>query len=88
MNTNSAHPSDLRQWLNALGAQIEDKQPDPMLILKTCQLVAMASADKTKPLPSDVFCEGINDQLARMALSAMCLGVIQTVGGQMRKANS
>lgn len=83
MTSDQPNPSDLRQWINVLSAQMQEKRVDPVLVLRTCQLVAMAMADKETPLPRDVFADGIDDAFARLTLSAMCMTMLQLVGGQL-----
>lgn len=66
-------PSELRQYLNALGAQFESESCDRDVVFKTCQLIVMAITDAKKPLPDDVFAPGMNDKLARLMISSGCL---------------
>lgn len=71
--------SELRQYLDVLGAQLKPGvESDPILVMKTCQLVAMAAADKTKTMPLDVFGLGLDDDVARAMLASFCLVTTRT----------
>ncbi len=78
-------PSALRQNIDILGAQFDPKttRVDPLLVMKTCQNVAMAATDKQTPLPDDIFAPGINDEIARIALSGLAMAVMSTLRQQM-----
>lgn len=74
-------PSDLRQYLNTLAAQLkEGAQTEVEVVFKTCQLIAMYAADKSKPMPLDVFAFDLDDNIARLMLASSCMTAIRTAG--------
>ncbi len=80
MKYNLNTPSDLRQMMDLLGAQLlPTSTVDPVLVMTTLRNVAMAATDKTRPLPDDVFAPGLNDDLCRFALSGMCMAMAQSL---------
>lgn len=79
MNNATPQVSELRQYLDVLGAQMKPGvESDPVLVMKTCQLIAMHAADKTKPMPLDVFGIGLDDDVARAMLASFCLVTTRT----------
>lgn len=82
------HPviSDLRQWLDVLGAQIETPgNVDRAVVMATCRNIAFAAADKARPIPEDVFAPGVSDTLMRCALTGLCMAVVQPLLTPVRK---
>jgi hypothetical protein len=60
MLSNLHPPSELRQMLDIIGAQLAEPKADPVLLMTTCRNILFA-ADGKKPLPDDVFAPGVND---------------------------
>lgn len=77
MKDEMPEPSELRQYLDVLGAQFDADSADRTVVFKTCQLIAMWAADEKKPIPEDVFPVGINNRVARLMLSAACMMAMQ-----------
>lgn len=79
-------PSDLRQYLNVLAVQLQpNTQTEIAVVFKNCQLIAMFAADKSKPMPLDVFAHDLDEAVARAMLSALCLITMQTASAQIAR---
>lgn len=70
------HPSDLRQYLNVLGEQLDAPAADRDVVMQTVKLVAMAAADNSQPMPEDVFAPGVPDKIARLMLATACTTIV------------
>ena len=81
--------SDLRQYLDVLGAQIAQGNTVPMdmpLVRQTCKNIIMEVADTAKPLPNDVFAEGLNETLRRAMVTGMVMTIFTALAGGAKKA--
>jgi hypothetical protein len=78
MQNNLREISPLRQMLDILGAQLEEKGAVDGALVATCvRNIVMAATDAKTPLPADVFQPGLSDALMRLALSSMCAAILQ-----------
>lgn len=82
MKNNLPTASPLRQLLDTLGQQFDAPLVQTDLVFKTCQSIAMVSADKGKPLPDDVFAEGLNDLVKRQMLSSLAMTTMSIIQQQ------
>lgn len=71
--------------LDTLGAQLEEPKPDAALIQQCIRNVTHEIADRNVSLPPDVFAPGVNDHIARAALTGLCVIIMSSVSAAARK---